>query len=79
MPGILPEGRKSRAGMRLYRGTITEDPGCLMARWRPTIVTSRLGRGGGGDQKGGLEKDAETRREVSEARRNDKGRKERDG
>lgn len=46
LAGILPEGRKSRAGMRLYRGTITEDLGCLMARWRPTIVTSRLGRGG---------------------------------
>lgn len=46
LAGILPEGRKSRAGMQLYRGTITEDLGCLMARWRPTIVTSRLGRGG---------------------------------
>lgn len=46
LAGILPEGRESREGMRLYRGTITEDLGCLMARWRPTIVTSRLGRGG---------------------------------
>lgn len=44
---------KAGAGMRLYRGTITEDLGCLMARWRPTIVTSWLGRGGGGDEEGG--------------------------
>lgn len=55
-------GWKSRAaGMRLYRGTITEGLGCLMARWRPTIVTSRLGRGGGGDEKGG-QRERETER-----------------
>jgi len=76
LAGILPEGRKSRAGMRLYRGTITEDLGCLMARWRPTIVTSRLGRGGaamrrvareryeeGQDEKASRDDEAERKRE----------------
>lgn len=42
-------GLEKPAGVRLHRGTITEGLGCLMARWRPTIVTSqvvvRVGRG----------------------------------
>ena len=53
--GILAEipgrerGLEKPARVRLYRGTITEGLGCLMARWRPTIVTSQVvGRDGRG-------------------------------
>lgn len=77
LAGILPaEGRESRAGMRLYRGTITEDLGCLMARWRPTIVTSRLGRGGGSDGEGDQRA---VRGRGTRRRKGEKGGRERDG
>lgn len=43
LAGFLVEGGLVKpAGVRLYRGTITEGLGCLMARWRPTIVTSQV-------------------------------------
>ncbi|KAG7213979.1 hypothetical protein KM043_001354 [Ampulex compressa] len=72
LAGILLEGLEMPGGVRLYGGTITEGLGCLMARWRPTIVTSQVDRVGGGGER---ESEGETKpREVGmeRARRADR-------
>lgn len=46
-------GRAERARGGEWRIRDNRGLGCLMARWRPTIVTSRRGERGGGGGRGG--------------------------